>query len=152
MNRKQKLLVGVLVLFMITLVGSSCVQDLIVPAYIDENAIAYSGEEPTMFTPYTSLWDLQRIERSVDHVHFRTQKEIVRMAEDDSGHYGYLKEAMLIGVMSAQELKSAIFSPSGPLGALLIGLPTFGLGAMLISKPEDKKKITALQNGASTLS
>jgi len=147
MNKKQKLLVGFLVLFVVAVFGCSAMQDVITPAYIDKGAIEYSGEEPTMFTPYTSLWDLQRIERSVDYNHFNLQKEAARLAEDDSGRYSYLKQAMLIGATSAQELKGAIFSPEGPLGMLLIGLPTFGLGALLISKPSDKKRIVELQNG-----
>ncbi len=146
MSSKQKLLVGFLVVFLVVLISTSCIQDVVTPAYVDPYSIDYSGEEPTMFTPWTSYWDLQRIERAVDHQHFFTQKTILRLAEDDLDHYSYLKDSLLIGAVSAQELKAAIFSPNGPLGMLMASLPAFGLGALLIRKPGDTKVIEELKN------
>ncbi len=147
MNWVQKILATVLAIILVAILGCSAWQDGITPAYIDPAAINYSGENPLVFTPYTSLWDLKRIDRALDLKHYKTQVEISRYVEDDRIKYNYLKDGMQINMISAEELKGTLFSPTGPIGLLMAAAPAFGLGALLISKPSDKKRITELENG-----
>jgi hypothetical protein len=147
-NKKQKLLVGVLVLFLVAIFGCAAVQNAVIPMYINPEVGEYTGECMISWMPWTSIWDGDRLAAKMKFLHEANLIELERAAEDDTKYYGFLTDAMILDRQDAVALKSAVFSPSGPLGMLLTGLPMFGLGAMLISKPEDKKKITALQNGS----
>lgn len=145
MSKKQKLLVGCLILFVVAIVSTSCLQNVITPAYIDPVVIEYSGEEPKIFAPWTTIWDLERIERSVDYNHLTQQKMFARLAENDVDKYHFLKDSMSISMVSAQELKSAVFSPEGGLLSLLIAGSGIGIGGLLIPRGKDTKKIKELE-------
>jgi len=147
MSWYQKMLVLVFGVIVIVITGCSAWMDGITPAFIDPIAIEYSGEKSTIFTPYTSLWDLRRIDRGLDYSYFNNQKDIARSLEDDQIRYKYLKEAMQINMLSAEELKSTLFSPEGGVMSLLLAGSGIGIGALAISKPSDKRRIVELTNG-----
>jgi len=147
MNWFQKLLVCVFGAMVIVISGCMAWQQGLTPAYIDPAAIEFSEEKPTIFTPYTSLWDAYRIDRALDYKHLKNMKDIERAAEDEGFYYGKLKDAMTINIASAEELRDTIFSPEGGLLSLLLAGSGVGIGAFAISKPSDKKKIEELKNG-----
>ena len=145
MTKKQKLLVGVLVLFVVALVSTSCIQDAVIPMYINPDVGEYAGENMTSWLPWTTIWDGDRLAAKMKFLHEANLIELERAAEDDTKYYGFLNDALVLDRADAVTIKNAVFSPEGPLGMLLLGLPTFGLGAMLMSKPSDKKRIADLE-------
>ena len=147
MNKKEKLLVGVLILLLVTLVSTSCIQDAIIPMYIDPEVGVYAGEDMTSWMPWTTIWDGDRLAAKMKFLHDSNLIELDRAKENDIRHYGFLNDALILDRENAVVLKNTVFSPEGPLGMLLLGLPTFGLGALLIRKPGDKKVIEELRNG-----
>ncbi len=145
MSKKQKVLVGVLVLFLAALISCASVQDAVAPMYIDPEVGEYTGESMTSWMPWTSIWDGDRLAAKMKFLHEANLTELTRAAEDDTKYYGFLNDALILDRQDAVALRSAVFSPDGPLSMLLIGLPTFGLGALLVSKPEDKKRLVELE-------
>ena len=145
MSKKQKLLVGVLILFVVTLVSTSCIQDAVTPCYIDPDIGEYTGDNMTSWLPWTSIWDADRLAAKMKFLHDANLTELERAAEDDTKYYGFLNDALILDRADAVIIKNTVFSPEGPLGMLLSGLPMFGLGAMLLSKPSDKKRIAELE-------
>ena len=112
-------------LILVTVLGCSLFVDAITPCYIPPELAKVIDESPTSFLPYTTVFDAQRMLRKIN----------------------YLTEGLVIGVGAARELQSNVLNPTGPLGLLLVGGPALTIGALGISKPKDKKKITELQNG-----
>ena len=145
MNKKQKLLVLILSVVVVIVVGCGAMMDGITPAFISPKAIEYSGEQPMVFTPYTSLWDLDRVGRGLEYQHLKTQIEIARDLEDDNLLYNRLSKAMQAHRQSAVELKDSLFSPEGGAMSLLLAGSGFGLGGYLMRRPADKKKIEELE-------
>lgn len=136
MNKKQKLLTVIMAAILLLFIGSSCVQDLITPAYVDKDAAAWA-EVPTKLwskQPYTTLWDVKRLLAAMD---FKFAKEQIK--------HGYYSGIMNVSKFAGTELKQTIFSPTGPVAALAAGIPGLALGAYLIPRPKDKKKITELE-------
>ncbi len=146
MSKKQKLLVGVLVLFVVTLIGTSCIQDAVTPQYIDPEVGVYAGEDMTSWMPWTTIWDGDRLAAKMRFLHDSNLIELDRAKENDIRYYGFLNDALVLDRQDAVAIKSAVFDPAGPLGVLLTGLPLFGLGALLIRKPGDTKVIEELKN------
>lgn len=145
MNKKQKMLVGVLILFVVALVSTSCIQDAVTPMYIDPEVGEYAGEDMTSWLPWTTIWDGDRLAAKMKFLHESNLIELERAAENDVRYYGHLNGALILSRTDATTIRDAVFSPDGPLGALLLGLPTFGLGALLMSKPDDRRKIKELE-------
>lgn len=138
LNRLIITLVGA---FIIALIGCSSMQDVITPAYIEPEAISYADmNDVPSFMPWTSLWDLKRIEQRMNFNH--TVKQIVcdRMKEDDTLGYNFLKGAVAQSIKDAEEFKSTIFSPEGPIGMLLPMVLGGTFGALVIKRPGDKTK------------
>ncbi len=147
MNRKEKLMVGCLGIILISMLGCSGFQDALVLAYIDEEAIEYAREEDGKeFTPYTSLWDLQRIDRKVDRRYKQDQLLLRRQLEDINIKYVSLKDVLREGAVGGAELKNIFFGTTGVVNGL-IALSGLGIGTLALSKPGDKKKIKELENG-----
>ncbi len=125
-------LVGVL----LALLGCSAMLDAITPCYIPPMLIEYAKAEPTTFMPYTTLFDLQRLDRLVK---WEFQKEQIE--------YGFIKELSQIHQFAARELQTKFMVPaiSG-----LMSMGAFGVGWLKVSKPSDKKKIIEAEakNGA----
>ena len=147
MNKKQKILVGVLVLFLVAVFGCAAVQNAVTPQYINPEVGEYTGESMTSWMPWTTIWDGDRLAAKMTFLHEANLIELTRAAEDDTKYYGFLNDALILDRQDAVALKAAVFSPTGPLGMMLSGLPLLGIGAMCISKPGDKKLIAELQNG-----
>lgn len=147
MNKKQKLLVGGLVLLVITIIGCSSVQNAVTPCYINPDVGEYTGEGMTSWMPWTTIWDADRLAAKMEFLHDANLTELARAAEDDIKYYGFLNEALILDRANAVTIKEAVFDPSGSVGMLLAGLPMFGLGALLIRKPGDNKLIKELENG-----
>ena len=150
MSKKQKLLVGVLVLFVAALVSTSCIQDAVTPCYIDPDIGEYTGDNMTSWLPWTSIWDADRLAAKMKFLHDANLTELERAAEDDTKYYGFLNDALILDRADAVIIKNTVFSPEGGLGSLLLAGSGFGLGSLLISKPEDKKRIVELENGGKT--
>lgn len=140
MNKKQKLLTVIMAAILLLFIGSSCIQDGITPAFVDKGAAAWAGVPTKMFMPYTTLWDVKRVLAAMD---FKFAKEEIK--------HGYFSGIMNVSKFAGTELKTTIFSPTGPVAALAAGIPGLALGAYLIPRPKDKKKITELEvkNGKS---
>ena len=148
MNKKQKLFAGFLVLFLVVFIGVGCIQNAIVPMEIDQDAIAYTGEPPTMYMPWTTIHDGNRIQRKMEYIHLTKQEAAKRLSEDDSMFYDYINDNMTINFANAQQIKDAVFDPTGPLAMMFPALAGLGLGRYLKSPREQslEKKV----NGAST--
>ena len=136
MTKKQKLFAGFLVVFLIVFIGVSCVQDAIVPMEIDQDAISYTGEEPTMYVPWTTIHDGNRIQRKMEYIHLTKQETAKRLSEDDSMFYNYINDNMVINFENAMQIKGAVFDPAGPLALMLPALAGLGLGRYLKSPRE----------------
>lgn len=149
MSMLQRMVVLVLGIIVIVMVGCTAWQQGLTPAYIDPVAIEYSETGATVFTPYTSLWDAYRIDRELDYRHVVNQVEVYRHIEDDNLRYDHIKNAMQVNIQSAEELRGTIFDAESGILPLLLAGSGFGIGALAVSKPADKRKITELQNGGS---
>lgn len=133
MNKKTKLFMGFLVLFLIVFMGASCVQDAIVPTYIEPDLMTTYEAEPVNGL-YTTLFDAKRLQKNIAHK-LEYQKLVAKQGQKD----------LNISIASGEEIKDVIFNPTGPLAAMLIGLPCLGLGRYLRSPREQEleKKLNA---------
>ncbi len=113
--------------------GCASVQDIITPCFISPKALDYTKEDGATFLPYTSLWDAKRVNRKMDYVYL-VKKGYEKL------EYEYLKGITGISMRASEEFQTTIFSPSGPVGALLPTLFGGTLGALLIRRPGDTKK------------
>lgn len=131
MNRKQKLFAGFLVLFLIVFMSASCVQDAIVPTYIEPDLLAKYDAEPVNGL-YTTLFDAKRLQKNVAHK-LEYQKLVAKQGQED----------LNISVASGEEIKDVVFDPAGPLAMMLPALMGLGLGRYLKSPREQEleKKI-----------
>ena len=148
MKLYQKILTVVSAVVLVTVLGCSAWMDGLTPAYIDPVAIDYAETTPTVLPipGYTSLWDAKRIQGELDFQHFVKQVDIARTLEDDAARYKHLQRAMQINIASAEELRDTLFSSTGPVSILAAGLG-LGLGAYLIPRPSDRRRIAELENG-----
>lgn len=146
--KKRMLLITVLGAVLVVVFGCSMVQDAITPCFIEPRAIDYSGEKSTSFVPYTTLLDAERIDSVINYKHIEKQVEYLYASEADVRLVSWIQGRSTLHKAAAQEFKQNFFSPTGPMGLLLAGVPCFGLGAMLISKKSDKDEIARLKNGA----
>ena len=138
MTLLQKLLTTAATLILLVILGCSLVQNSIVPCYIDEDAAAYADAPLTQLMPWTTIQDAERIYARMEYVH-----QIKQLG------YHFLRNSLSAHLADAEQFKQVAFSPSGLLGLLLPAGMGAILGGYMISKPDDKKKITELQNGNS---
>lgn len=143
---KKTLFTLIVTSILVTVIGCSAWMDGITPAYIEPDVIDYAKVEPKVFTPYTSLWDAKRIVKGLDYQHYMNQAELNRLIEDDNMKHKHLNGIQQGYNNSAEELRNTLFSPTGPVSMLSAALG-LGLGAFLIPRPSDKKKIAELENG-----
>lgn len=134
MNKKQKTLTVLMVMGLAVMFGCSAVQDILIPTYVNEEAAEWAGVSPKLLMPYTTLFDAKRVGQAID---FKLTIERIRG--------GYYKSITNLSILAGEEIKATVFSPEGPIGLLLPTLFGGTLGAMLISKPGDKKQIKDLE-------
>lgn len=143
MNKKQKTLTVLMAMGLAVMFGCSAFQDVITPTYVSEEAAEWAGVSTKTFEfmPYTSLWDAKRLGKAIDY------KLTIEKIKG-----GYYKSVTNLSIFAGEEFKTTVFSPEGPVGLLLPTLLGGTLGAMLISKPGDKKQIKDLEvkNGTKT--
>jgi len=152
MTKKQKLFAGFLVLFLIVFIGVGCIQDAIVPCEIDQDAIEYTGEAPTMYAPWTTIHDGNRIKRKMEYIHLTKQETAKRLSEDDTMFYDYINNNMTINLDNAQQIKDAVFDPTGPLAMMLPALMGMGLGRYMKSPREQALEKEVNGNSKTTTS
>lgn len=130
MTKKQKLFAGFLVLFLIVFMSASCVQDLLTPAFLDQDVIAINGGYKSINPFYTSLFDATRLKRQIVN------------------KFKYSVEALDYSINNSMEIKGVVFDPTGPLALMFPALAGLGLGRYMKSPREQalEKKV----NGAST--
>lgn len=138
MNKKQKILTVLMVVALALLFGCSAVQDVITPAYVNENAAEWADTTTKLFMPYTTLFDAKRVGRAID---YKITIEKIRG--------GYYKNITNLSILAGEEIKATVFSPEGPVGLILPTLfgGTIGtlLGSAYRQRPKDKKRIEELE-------
>lgn len=141
----KKLTVWLCILGLTVMLGCASFQDAITPCYIEPATLKYADANATTFLPFTTLFDAERVDRKMDFVHQWNQTK-------DNMQYGFLKGLNAFHIGAAEEFQTALFSPEGPIGLMLPTVMGGTLGALLISKPDDKKKIVELEkkNGNSS--
>jgi hypothetical protein len=146
MGKKLQLTIALLAAMLLAgFLGCSAFMDAFTPCYIDPNQISYADANATTFLPFTTLWDARRIGLKTDYMHLVKQVNIERLGVTDTMHYTFLKNVQAIHIAGAEQFQQVVFSPSGPLGLLIPTILGTTVGAFLISKPSDKKKIAELQ-------
>ena len=132
MNKKQKLFAGFLVLFLIVFMSASCVQDAIVPTYIEPDLMITFDAEPVNGL-YTTLFDAKRLQKNIAHK-LEYQKLVAKQGQED----------LNISIASGEEIKGVVFNPTGPLALMFPALAGLGLGRYLKSPREQEleKKVT----------
>lgn len=122
-------------IILLVAVGTSCVQDLMTPAYVNKDAAKWAGVPTKLWSwqPYTTLWDVKRVLWAMEFKY--AQKEVEYQA------YGLILRSSKI---AATELRDTVFSPTGPLAGV-IGVSGLAVGSLLIPRPKDRKKITELE-------
>ena len=132
MNKKQKLFAGFLVLFLIVFMSASCVQDAIVPTYIEPDLMVTFDAKPVNGL-YTTLFDAKRLQKNIAHK-LEYQKLVAKQGQED----------LNISIASGEEIKGVVFNPTGPLALMFPALAGLGLGRYLKSPREQEleKKVT----------
>lgn len=124
MNKKQKLFAGFLVLFLIVFMSASCIQDAIVPTYIEPDLMVAYEATPANYL-YTTLFDAKRLQKNIAHK-LEYQKLVARQGNED----------LNISVAAGEEIKNVVFDPAGPLAMMFPALMGLGLGRYLKSPRE----------------
>lgn len=126
MSKKQKLFAGFLVLFLIVFMSASCIQDAIVPTFIEPDLMVSYEATPANFL-YTTLFDAKRLQKNIAHK-LEYQKLVARQGNED----------LNISIAAGEEIKNTVFDPAGPLAMMLPALMGLGLGRY-IKSPREKE-------------
>lgn len=139
MSAKTQNLIATLTIFLlIVILGCASFQAALTPCYVSPAAAAWAQTKTTSIFPWTTLFDAQRVEMKLDYVY--TMKQIV-----DTLDYEYHKGMTRFHKAAGEELRSTLFDPTGPLALLIPTSLAATAGALLFSKPTDKKKIKELE-------
>jgi len=132
----QKIVTGLCVFGLTVIFGCASIRDAVTPAYIPPEVINAVGVELPLISwmPFTSLFDARYVKTKM--------------------YYQYLlyNNLMTTSITASEAFQQKIFSPGGVIGLMFPTLMGGALGAMLLSKPDDKKKIIELEkkiNGTS---
>ncbi len=127
--RFKKLIIWLCVLGLTIILGCSSVKDAITPCYIPPTVIdSVDVDLPLIpWMPFTSLFDARYVKTKM--------------------YYQYLlyNNLMTTSIGASERFQQMVFSPTGPIGLMFPALTAGTLGALLFSKPEDKKKIAELE-------
>ena len=142
MNKKQKLLLGTLVLLLVGFLGCAAFQDAVTPNYIPSECIEYSGANvPRWPGLYTTINDAKYVLARMNY-----------LRELNDVEFRFITNDLTTNISRAEELRDAAFDPNGALGLLIPTISAFGLGSLLVSKPGDRKEIEKLKNGKTNVS
>ena len=136
----KKAIVIIAAIGLAVMYGCAGFQDALTPCFVEPAAVEDANVPPTIFLPYTSVWDSERVHRKLDHVFELRQLGLARLIEDAELRHLYLKNAEQYHLAAARELQVTLFSPAGSLGMLVPSLLGGTLGAILIPRPGDEKK------------
>lgn len=129
--RFKKIIIWLCVLGLTIILGACSVKDAVTPCYIPPEVIKSIGAKLPLipWIPYTSLFDAKYVKAKLYSQYL-------------------LYDGLLTGSMRiSEDFQQMVFSPTGPIGLLIPTLTAGTLGAVLISKPDDKRKIIELENG-----
>ena len=148
----NRIFITVLATFLIAFFTAGCLQDLIAPCYIEQEAIEYSQVEVKKNIPYTSLWDAKRVQLGMEYQHHLRTIELNRDLMDEDIYFNFINDAHLTHVKNSNEFKNTVFSPGSPIGLAISGLGFGTIGALCIKRPGDKseKQIKAENGNATT--
>ena len=125
----KKLIIWLCVLGLTVILGCASFQDALTPCYIPEEVIESTGVSLPIipWMPFISLFDARYVKTKM--------------------HYQYLlyNNLMTTSIGASEAFQQKLFSPTGPIGLMFPTLMGGTLGALLISKPDDKKKIVELE-------
>lgn len=140
-----KLIVPFLALVLVAMFSAGCFQDLLIPTYIAHEAIEYDDANDmssvTSFFPWPTLWDAKQLAKRMQRKNEIEQRDLGRLLVDKASHYAYVAKGHYTNIQDAEQFKQTVFSPTGPIGLLVPTLAAFGIGAMGVSKPRDKRKL-----------
>ena len=128
----------VCVVGLITIFSGGCLQDLVTPCHINEDAIEYSSTEPTSYLPWTTVWDAHRIKDYIELQHKRTQLIYKRLQQDDTLTYSFVINAVDISLIEAEVLQKKLFDPNGSVGMLMATLFGGTIGTFFLNTPKKK--------------
>ncbi len=137
-SKTQNLIATCSIFLLIVILGCASFQDVITPCYISPAVIKYADTNSTSILPWTTLFDAKRVAAKMDFVHAWNQAS-------DRMNYAYLNGISQFHIAGAEELKASLFSPTGPLALIIPTGLAATAGALLFSKPSDKKKIKELE-------
>lgn len=142
MNGKLKsLIVGVSVGVLAIFFGCASFMDALTPAYIspitrdfvDANDVPLPPFKP-LLPWWDSLFDLRVIGKRIEFIHQYRQM-------DESLRYSFATGTNQFFISAGERLQQTLFSPTGLIGSLVPAVSGLGLGALLIPRPGEKKKI-----------
>ncbi len=146
-----KLIIPFLVLVLVAMVSAGCFQDLLIPTYIGPEAKEYDPANDandasdmssiTSVFPWPTLWDAKQLAKRMQRKNEVEQRDVGRLLVDKASHYAYVAKGHYSNIEDAEQFKRTVFSPTGPIGLLVPTLAAFGIGAMGVSKPRDKRKL-----------
>ncbi len=141
-TRTQSLIVTLSIFFLLIVLGCASFQAVLTPSYVSPAAAEYAKTKTTSIFPWTTLFDGRRVSMKMDYVH--TLNQIT-----DTLEYEYLKGITRFHIAAGEELRATLFDPTGPLALLIPTSLAATAGALLFSKPTDKKKIKELEANVS---
>lgn len=134
----QNIIAASSIFCLMIILGCASFQEALTPCYIPPAAVEYADANETSILPWTTLFDARRVDMKMDFVHALCQIT-------DRMNYEYLKGITRFHIAAAEELKTTLFSPTGAVGLLMTSALGGTAGALLLSKPGDKKKIKRLE-------
>lgn len=137
-SKTQNLIATVSIFLLIVILGCASFQSALVPCWISPAAIKYANTKPNVIFPWTTLFDAHRISAKMDYVHTVNQIK-------DTLEYEYLRGITRFHIAAGEELRAALFDPTGPIGLFVTTTLGASAGALLLSKPSDRKKIKQLE-------
>jgi hypothetical protein len=137
----EKTLVVVAVLLFVGFMVCGCIQDAMIPTWIEQSTIDCVGGYKPANGLYTSLFDLKRIQQMVDNKSELRHQELIDCIDLNKIQHRHHVNYLEFHRANAEEIKSTVFDPTNGVGLLLAGAPAFALGWLGISKPSDKKKL-----------
>ena len=132
----KALITLICVIGLIFIFGCTMLQDVTMPCHIEEQAIEYSGVEPTSYLPWTTVFDAKRIRDHIEYQHKQTQLIYKRLQEDDTLKYSFVLDSIQLSLADAQAMQEKLFNPNGSVGMALSMLFGGTIGAMFINTPK----------------